>query len=380
MQLEMKIEKLFAKCLRNLKLTASIASLFAPAMLEVNPAWSQEGKPPVLEVENANAATEAEMKAYSEIIEQADVEFELLPIPGGKFLMGSPEDEADRSDDEGPQREVEISPFWMAKTEISWDVYDVWASDLDIFRRQVKSLEPSPRDVFADFFQVSQPTNPYTDMTFGMGKRGYPAICMTQHSARTFCKWLSAKTGRYYRLPTEAEWEYACRAGTTTAYSFGDDPDDLDDYAWYFDNTDEGYEKVGKKEPNPWGLHDMHGNVGEWVLDQYDEAGFEALADQTKDPLAIPKTLYPRVVKGGGWNQFPEDCRSAAREASDEQWKRQDPQLPKSIWYLTDALHVGFRVVRPLHEPSEEEKEAKWDKALPVPVERTTAKAIINSK
>lgn len=339
---------------------------------------AQDDAPPLL-VENAQATTEAEMKAYEELVEQADVRFEMLPIPGGKFAMGSPEDEDGRQEDEGPQREVEIAPFWMAKTEITWDVYDVWMSDLDVFRRGVMKLKPSPRDALADQFQISQPTKPYTDMTFGMGKRGYPAVCMTQHAARTFCKWLSAKTGRYYRLPTEAEWEYACRAGTTTAYSFGDDPDELEDYAWFFDNTDEGYEKVGKKKPNPWGLHDMHGNVAEWVLDQYDEEGYLALTDQAKNPLHIPRTLYPRVVRGGGWDRFPEDCRSAARQGSHEDWKKQDPQVPKSIWYLTDALHVGFRVVRPLKTPSDQEKQEKWDKSEPVQKERVGAKLDIQT-
>ena len=336
-------------------------------------------KPPVLEIAEANASTEAEMQPYKEQIEQASVTFELLPIAGGKFLMGSPDDEEDRNEDEGPQREVEISPFWMSKTEITWDVYDVWASDLDIFRRKVMGLKSSPRDAFADKYQISQPTKPYTDMTFGMGKRGYPAICMTQHAARTFCKWLSAKTGRYYRLPTEAEWEYACRAGSTTAYSFGDDPDELEDYAWYFDNTQEGYEKVGQKKPNAWGLHDMHGNVAEWVLDQYDDTGYEELLDAKANPLNVPKTLYPRVVRGGGWEQFPEECRSAARLASEEDWKKQDPQIPKSIWYHTEARNVGFRVVRPLIEPSEQEKESKWDKAEPIQKERTSPKADIRT-
>ncbi len=334
---------------------------------------------PKLEVENSEAETEAEMQAYREVIEQADVDFAMLPIRGGSFLMGSPEDEDDREEDEGPQREVHVDPFWMAETEITWDVYDVWASDLDIFRRKVLKLESSPRDAWADQFQISQPTKPYTDMTFGMGKRGYPAICMTQHAARTFCKWLSAKTGRYYRLPTEAEWEYACRAGTQTAYSFGDDPDLLEDYAWYFDNTDEGYEKVRRKKPNPWGLYDMHGNVAEWVLDQHDEAGYELIMDEQDNPLAIPATLYPRTVRGGGWDQFPEDCRSAARQGSHEDWKKQDPQEPKSIWYLTDALHVGFRVVRPLREPSAAEKERKWEKSEPVQVERVGVKADIRT-
>jgi formylglycine-generating enzyme required for sulfatase activity len=339
---------------------------------------AQTQVPPV-PIENSIAGTEAEMQAYTEVVEQADAEFKMVPIPSGKFLMGSSEDEPDRRDDEGPQREVEVSAFWMSETEVTWDIYDVWMSDLDIFRREVMKLQPSPRDALADKYQLSQPTKPYTDMTFGMGKRGYPAISMTQHAARTFCKWLSAKTGRYYRLPTEAEWEYACRAGTQTAYSFGDDPADLEDYAWFFDNTDEGYERVKKKKPNPWGLYDMHGNVAEWVLDQHDEAGYEGLSEQTQDPLVIPMTLYPRVVRGGGWNQFPEDLRCAARQGSNEEWIKQDPQIPKSIWYLTDAQHVGFRIVRPLVEPSEAEKEAKWEKSEPIQKERVGPKADIKT-
>lgn len=330
-------------------------------------------KVPVLEIPDAVALTESEMKPYVEIVEQTSAKFQMLPIPSGKFLMGSPEDEDGRDEDEGPQREVQVDAFWMAETEITWDVYDVWGSDLDIARREMMGLKSTPRDAFADQFQIGQPTKPYTDMSFGMGIRGYPAICMTQHAARTFCKWLSAKTGRYYRLPTEAEWEYACRAGTTTAYSFGDDPDELEDYGWFFDNTDEGYEKVGKKKPNPWGLHDMHGNVAEWVLDQYDEEGYAQISE-SENPLVIPKTLYPRVVRGGGWDQFPEDCRSAGREPSEEDWKKQDPQSPKSIWYHTDALHVGFRVVRPLREPSPQEIALKWDKSEPVQVDEVDPK------
>jgi formylglycine-generating enzyme required for sulfatase activity len=326
----------------------------------------EDGKEvPVLEVVGSEASTPEEMKPYDEQVEQASVQFKMLPIPGGTFSMGSPEEEEGRGESEGPQHKVTVSPFWMSETEISWDVYDVWATDIDITRREIMGLPSSPRDVFADKYQLSQPTKPYTDMTFGMGKSGYPAICMTQHAARTFCKWLSTKTGRYYRLPTEAEWEYACRAGTTTAYSFGDDAADLDDYAWYFDNTDGGYEKVGTKKPNPWGLHDMHGNVAEWVLDQFDEEGYESVLEQEIDPLNVPLELYPRVVRGGAWDQFPEDCRSAARQGSDEEWKKQDPQIPKSIWYHTDALHVGFRIVRPLRVPSLEARRSKWEKSEP---------------
>ncbi|MDZ4851843.1 MAG: SUMF1/EgtB/PvdO family nonheme iron enzyme [Pirellulaceae bacterium] len=325
----------------------------------------------VLPVEDASASTEKEMKPYVELIEHTEAKFELVPIPGGRFTMGSPESEADRRDDEGPQHEVEVSPFWMSQCEITWNVYDVWAADLDLFIREQNQLKPNKRDELADVFQISQPTKPYMDMSFGMGSRGYPAICMTQHAARTFCKWLTAKTGRYYRLPTEAEWEYACRAGSTTAYSFGDDPGELDEYAWYIENTQEKYAKVGLKKPNAFGLHDMHGNAAEWVLDQYAPDGYpESQGKTVKDPLAIPKTLYPRVVRGGGWNQDAELLRSAAREGSTEDWIEQDPQIPVSIWYLTDALHVGIRIVRPLSEPSEEEKLNKWEASLPVMKER----------
>jgi len=315
-----------------------------------------------LDIPNAAAKTEADMKPYVEVIEHTEATMEMVPIPGGTFLMGSPESEPDRKDDEGPQREVTISPFWMSKCEVTWDQYDVWNDEMDQLRRKMMSLPQTPRDLAVD--GVSKPTEPYTDMSFGMGRNNYPAICMTQHAARMYCEWLSAKTGRYYRLPTEAEWEYACRAGTTTAYSFGDDPDELEEYAWFFDNSGDTYQEVGQKKPNPWGLHDMHGNVKEWVLDQY-IPDFYASSPQATNPLAIPTTLYPRVVRGGGWDDDPEMLRSAAREGSHEDWKAQDPQLPKSIWYHTDALSVGFRVVRPLEEPSPQEKADKWAKTAP---------------
>ena len=327
---------------------------------------------PPLEVANSEAASAQEMKSYREIIEHTEAKIDMLAIPGGRFMMGSPDSEENRGESEGPQHEVTISPFWMSKFEVTWDAFDVWMSDLDIYRREQFQFQLTPRDALADTLQISQPTKPYTDMSFGMGKRGFPAICMTQHAARTFCKWLSAKTGRYYRLPTEAEWEYACRAGTSTAYSFGDDPAQLPEYGWFFDNTSDAYVKVGKKKPNPWGLYDMHGNVAEWVLDAHSDEGYSPEA--ATDPLAIPKTLYPRVVRGGGFNQPAAACRSASREGSTEDWIAQDPQIPVSIWYLTDALHVGFRIVRPLQTPSLEEQANKWDKSEPVQVERTVPK------
>jgi formylglycine-generating enzyme required for sulfatase activity len=178
---------------------------------------------------------------------------------------------------------------------------------------------------------------------------------MTQLAAKTYCEWLSAKTGIYYRLPTEAEWEYACRAGTTTAYSFGDDPAKLGEYAWYFGNSEEAYHKVGKKKPNPWGLYDMHGNVQEWCLDQYHPDFYARLAgkEPVKNPLAVPTEIYGRIVRGGSWDDDAAVLRSAARVPSIPAWKKRDPQFPQSVWYLTDADGVGFRLVRPLRVPSQ---------------------------
>ncbi|MEQ8768678.1 MAG: formylglycine-generating enzyme family protein [Planctomycetota bacterium] len=324
-----------------------------------------EGRPPVAEVKDAEATKAEEMKPYREQITGTSAEFEMLPIPGGTFTMGSPDSEADREDGEGPQIEVAISPFWMGKHEVRWDEYHLFMYKLDLQQREKGEVKAAPQDAWAD--AVSRPTPPYVPMDFEMGVKGYPAICMTQFAAKQYTKWLSMKTGRFYRLPTEAEWEYACRAGTKTAYSFGDDPDELDAFGWYFDNADDQYQKPGQKKPNAFGLYDMHGNVAEWVLDGYDPVFYRRLKEvgnTVKDPINWPKELYPRVVRGGSWDDDPEWLRSAARRPSKSGWKVQDPQLPKSIWYHTDARFVGFRVVRPLVAPSPEEQSRYWEADL----------------
>jgi formylglycine-generating enzyme required for sulfatase activity len=323
--------------------------------------FAQAKAPPPVANPDSVAKSEKEMKRYTEVLSGTDVTFDMVPIPGGTYLMGSPESEEGRNDDEGPQHKVTIAPFWMGKCEVTWDEYDIWSYNLDIKRREAANVAVTDRDRISD--AVTRPTKPYTDMTFGKGHDGYPASCMTGLAAATYCKWLSAKTGRYYRLPTEAEWEYACRAGSTTRFFFGDDESKLGDYAWYIENSDEQYQQVGKKKPSPWGLHDIHGNVAEWCLDQYYEDGYKKHGPN--NPFLIAKKEYPQIVRGGSWEATADMCRSAAREGSDPEWKVQDPQLPKSKWYHTDAQFIGFRVVRPLTEPSEEEKqkyELGWGK------------------
>ncbi|WP_417379032.1 formylglycine-generating enzyme family protein [Gimesia sp.] len=312
------------------------------------------------------AKTEKEMKPYTEKILNTDVTFDMVPIPGGEYMMGSPAGEKNREDDEGPQVKVKIEPFWMGKHEVTWNEYDIWSFNLDIQRRKLLRGKFDEKEKAAD--AVTRPTKPYTDMTFDMGHDGYPAICMTQLAAKTYCKWLSEKTGHYYRLPTEAEWEYACRAGTKTAYSFGDNAANLDDYAWHYANCNDTYQKVGQKKPNPWGLYDIHGNVSEWVLDQYIPDAYKKWSGKgtLKFPVNVPTTLYPRVARGGSWDDEPEALRSANRIASSADWKIQDPQIPQSIWYHTDAIMVGFRVVRPLKVPTaEERKKYGLDPAIP---------------
>lgn len=294
---------------------------------------------------------------YIEQIQGNDYKLPMQFIPSGSFKMGSPKFEQGHFGDEGPQHQVSVDGFWMGQFEITWDLYNLFVSrELD--GNQISNAEDS--EVNIDVDGVSGATTPYVEMSFGMGIDNYPAICMTQLAAVKFCEWLSAMTGRFYRLPTEAEWEYACRAGTKTAFSFGDDSSQLEEYAWYAENSNDKYQEVGSKKPNPWGLYDMHGNVAEWTLDHYIPTVYGQRIAGVSNPLAEGQKVYPKTVRGGSWMDSPNRLRSAARRPSTKKWKKRDPQIPKSKWWHTDAPFVGFRVVRPLKTPSEEEQKKYW--------------------
>jgi formylglycine-generating enzyme required for sulfatase activity len=269
----------------------------------------------------------------------------MVPIPGGAFVIGSSDKEKGRNPDEGPQRGVKISPFWMAAFEVTHDEFDIFFKD-----------ETTSQNTDVD--AVTRPSAQYIDLSWGMGREGgFPVNSMSQKAALMYCRWLFGKTGIFYRLPTEAEWEYACRAGKETPYFFGEDEKDLSEYAWFKNNGEGKYHKTGLKKPNPWGLYDILGNVREWTLDHYDEKTFANLADSALNPVNTKEDQYPKVLKGGGYEDEPVRLRSASRIKSDPEWNKRDPQIPRSQWWLTDAASVGFRIVRPFKQPSKQEAE-----------------------
>lgn len=294
-----------------------------------------------------------DFKPYKQTIPGTPLEMSMVPIPAGSFLMGSPDSEKNRQPDEGPQQKVQLSAFWMASFELSRDIFDVYFKDAN-------TSQNSKVDA------VTRPSAQYIDLTWGMGKEGgFPVNSMSQFTALMFCRWLYEKTGIFYRLPTEAEWEYACKAGSTTAYYYGDDPKQLGDYAWFKGNSKNKFQKSGQKKPNAWGLYDMLGNVSEWTLDHYQEDRLQQLTGEPQDPrVAVNPVKYPKVLKGGGYTDLEPALRCSDRQQSDPSWNKRDPQIPKSRWWLTDAASVGFRVVRPLQQPTKEEADAFFKEIL----------------
>ena len=292
-----------------------------------------------------------EFESYTESIPGTKASFEMVALAGGPFLMGSAGGEPGRGADEGPQLRVTLGAFWIGRHEVTWNEYDLFAFER---RGEIEgAAKPTPAP---GVDAVTRPTPPYADESFGYAKGRQPALSMTHHAAMEYCRWLSQKTGHAYRLPTEAEWEYACRAGGSQRYGAFDDTGALAEHAWYRANSDDRPRPVERKKPNAFGLFDMNGNLAEWTLDRYEKDAYARWTKQmdVANPVTLPdERRYPQSVRGGSWDDPAEALRCAARRASDPSWNRRDPQRPQSIWWLTDATHVGFRVVRALEERKE---------------------------
>lgn len=283
-------------------------------------------------------------------------QFTLALIPGGSFDMGSPADQAGRGTNEGAHR-VQLDSFWIGTHEVTFDEF--FHFQFIEFDSDTAATTGFKADA------IARPSPPYYDFTYGRGKAGcFPATTMTQQSALRYCRWLSDKTGDFYRLPTEAEWEYACKAGQNTAYSWGDDPAKAAEYAWFYDNSSGSYQKTGTKKPNPWGLYDMHGNVMEWCLDFYTDDYFQRLDTASVNPVIYPTKKHSRTMKGGCFEDEVVALRSAARKKSDPKWQARDPQIPKSKWWNPESPFAGFRIVRDQRRLTKAERDAFFDKAI----------------
>jgi formylglycine-generating enzyme required for sulfatase activity len=249
-------------------------------------------------IEYSADVTKNESPEITETFISSSTGIEFLLISADEFIMGSPSEEKDRSDCESPLHKVTIkNPFYMGKFQVTQ-------------RQWKKIMGTSP----ANFNDESRPVEK-----------------VSWEEVQEFIKKLNAKENTdKYRLPSEAEWEYACRAGTQSRYFFGDDESKLGDYAWYVKNAGRKTHPFGKKKPNPWGLYDMHGNVWEWVQDRWHENYDDSPADGSAWEDGNSSN---RVSRGGSWYCDVDSCRSAARFSRDPE-KR--------------LANLGFRLVREL--------------------------------
>lgn len=308
------------------------------------------------------ASIVTEFRNFKEFIPDSPVSFNMIAIPGGTFKMGSPVDEAFRKENEGPVREVEITPFFMAEIEVTWNEYLAFYAQTAKEGRStdtegLRNTKTSETDA------ISGATPPYgqPDQGWGMGMR--PAISFSFHAAETYCKWLSSVTGKSYRLPTEAEWEYSCRAGTTGPYFFGGDPRKfektgimaklskndtavINSYVIFKGNSPAKTQTPERVMSNPFGLKNMGGNVAEFCSDWYQADTYSKYPEGiVKDPKG-PDEGTEHVIRGGSFLSTADDLRSASRDYTRTvSWLQTDPQIPKSIWWYSDCFHVGFRVV-----------------------------------
>jgi formylglycine-generating enzyme required for sulfatase activity len=230
---------------------------------------------------------------YREAIPGTLVTFVMVPVPGGTVIIDG--------------KAIAVADFHIAETEVTWDLYDVFALGLDV-----------PKSGKAD--AVARPSQPYGAPDYGWGHAGYPAISIAGPAAQAFCEWLSIKMGKTYRLATEAEWMLAARlaAGGETLSAA-----QRDELAWHRENASARTHPVASKTRDALGLFDLFGNAAEWVT--------------TSDG-----TL---VTRGGSFRDAASAIGPSARAAQDESWNERDPQLPKSRWWLSDGPFVGFRLV-----------------------------------
>jgi formylglycine-generating enzyme required for sulfatase activity len=242
----------------------------------------------------------AQDKKETVALPDSNVKFDLVLLPGGKTKIG----------DDKP-RDVELKPFWIGAREVTWDEYSLYYE-----ARKAARLDGVTRPSQPD---VIDPKEPFPN---GEAQGGtHPAISIGWFGSVGYCEWLTRKTGQKYRLPTEAEWEYAARGGAA-------EPRPLEDFAWFEGNSGKNSHEGGKKKPNAFGLYDILGNAWENCL----------------EPYAPP--AHGPSVRGGGWNTPAKDVRASKRQAYTDDWAERDPKRPLRLWWLTDGNFVGFRVVR----------------------------------
>lgn len=223
--------------------------------------------------------------------------FKMVRVPDGKIKVGN--------------EEVTITNLWVGQTEVTWDVYDIWAYRMDI----------DPAEVAKGAQATSRPSRPYGAPDYGFGHTGYAAMSVTSNSANLFCQWLSSKLSQPFRLATENEWRYVAENAASVKPKWTD-------VAWYWENADDSTHPVGFLKPSPWGIYDLFGNVGEWVLGD--------------------KNTY--YVMGGTYRDKEKEIGPNAKKSYTIRWQDRDPQKPKSKWWLSDGPHIGLRVVMTLAE------------------------------
>ena len=259
------------------------------------------------------------------ILEDKKISYNLVLIPGGKVKVAD-------------NKEVVIDAFYLGSHEVDFPAFDQFFKD-EFFTQNEE----------AD--AITRPSPPYLDLTLGMGKEaGFPANSMQHYGAMMFCRWLYKLTGEFYRLPTELEWQHACYIGET-------EKNLRSEIGWFAENSGDKYHKGGTLTPNSSGIFDMLGNVAEWTLDQYDENYLNTLKDGEKNPYNKTTKKHPHTVKGGSYKDHAAQTGCSVRTGTDKVWNRRDPQVPKSTWWNIDAPFIGFRLVKPVNQPSKESVE-----------------------